>query len=500
MAELGIVDLGSNTARLVVFEYEPESWFRLTSQIREPIRLGEGVGRDRQLTEPAMQRAAAVLKLFADYRRSTEIEDFTVIATSAVRDATNRDRFLQQIEPLGLDFELLSGEAEAQLSVLPVANNLTLENAWVIDLGGGSAQISRMRDRQFAAGESFPLGALRLTEGFLNSDPPSAKQIVALEKEVAQHLGKIAEMMRRPRVPLVAMGGTIRNLARVAQKRVGYPFDFLHGFYLSRGALEGVVDELLGKKTAKRARIPGIKPDRADIVLAGALVYRWLLCETRLPGLTISGYGLREGYFFRRFLPPPHLLPDVRRFGVENLLHHYPQPAPHLRRVRRLASNLFDGLEPLHRLDVEAAQLLDDAAALHDIGMAIGYHRHHRHGAYLLSTTALPGFTHRQQALLTLLVQHHRGGMPDPTAFEPLIQGGDKRLVLQLAACLRIAEQCERSRSQRIEKLEVKIGERAVTITAVASDPPQIELSEAAKQGHLFERAFGRTLELDHRS
>jgi len=368
----------------------------------------------------------------------------------------------------------------------------------VIDLGGGSAQISRMEDRQCVRGESFPLGAVRLTEAFLTSDPPTKRQVADLEEEIERRLGKVARRIRRQPAPLVAMGGTVRNLARAAQKLADYPLDFLHGYSLSRGALESVVDTLLSKKAAKRARIAGIKPDRADIILAGALVYRWLLRVTRRRGLTISGHGVREGAFLSHFLPPPHRLADVREFSVQNLVYQNPQPRSHLNRVRKLANRIFRGLAPIHHLESAAEELLDVAASLHDIGMAIGYHRHHRHGAYLLTTAALPGFTHREQALLALLVQHHRKGTPGLGPFERLTESGDKRLILQLSTCLRLAEQLERSRAGRVRAIGIDIADDEVTLTAVASEPPMIELSEAAKHRYLFERAFGRRLVLGH--
>lgn len=515
MDRLGIVDLGSNTARLVVFGYKPGTWYRLLGQIREPIRLGEGMGLAGQgasrsgksstsaasgpgLTAPAIDRAVAALRLFADYQASTGLDDLSVFATSAVREAANRARFLRRLRPLDLDFEILSGEQEALLSVQAVANGFTMTDAWVVDLGGGSAQISLMESRECARGDSFPLGAVRLTESFLSSDPPSGRQIDALEEEIERRLGKVAKQMRRNPLPLVAMGGTVRNLARAAQKLADYPLDFLHGYWLSRGALESVVDTLLSKKVGKRARIPGIKPDRADIVIAGALVYRWLLRATHQRGLTISGHGLREGIFLSRFLPPPHRFEDVRQFSVQNLVYQYPQPRSHLNRVRKLANRIFRALAPLHHLDSRAEELLDVAGSLHDIGMAIGYHRHHRHGAYLLTTAALPGFTHREQALLALLVRYHRKGFPSLAPFERLTESGDKRLVLQLSTCLRLAEQLERSRAGRVREIEIDIQDDAVTLTAISTEPPMIELSEAAKHQFLFERAFGRRLLLGH--
>jgi exopolyphosphatase/guanosine-5'-triphosphate,3'-diphosphate pyrophosphatase len=342
MQRLGIVDLGSNTARLVVFSFEPGRWFRLADQIREPARLGEGLGESRKLTRTAQERGIKALELFSDYAKSTEVSRLEVLATSALRDARNQQEFLDRAEPLGLGIKILSAREEAELGVLAVANSFEFGDAWVMDLGGGSAQISRMGSRQFVQGEAYPLGAVRLTEKYLVSDPPKGKEIQRLEMAIEEQLSAVAAEIRADSVPLVAMGGTIRNLARVIQKAEEYPLaDRIHGYFLKRDDLVGLVDRLRIQKARKRGQIPGIKSDRADVILAGALVWSWLLEESGLEGLWISGLGMREGALFRRFLPVPHLIHDLRGFSVQNLLHHYAQSKENVRLTRRLSAVLF---------------------------------------------------------------------------------------------------------------------------------------------------------------
>ena len=484
----------TNTARLVVYAFEPGKWFYLADQIREPVRLAEGLAATGVLGEAAMWRAFGALQLYADFAADTGLSRVQVVATSAVREAENRHAFLDQIGRLGLEVSVLSGEEEARTGVLAVANSSCLEDAWVMDLGGGTAQISRMRGRQFVGGEDYPLGAVRLTEEHLTSDPPKKKDIKRLVTEVRDRLSGVLESMRSEPAPLIAMGGTIRNLARVVQNGRNYPMRQVHGFFLRREDLEELVDRLLSMDRAERTRLAGIKPDRADVIVAGALVYRTMLREAGLPGLRISGQGLREGTFYRHFLPAPHLVPDVRTFGIQNLFARYPQPAEHTNQVRFLASRLFQELEPLHGYGAEEARILDDAAWLHDVGMTVGYHGHHRHGAYLIDTGLLPGMTHRELALLTLLVRYHRKGRPRPGHYQQALEKGDRTLLRRLAACLRLAEQLERGRANRVSDLAVEIGPGTIHLSLLADDPPRVELVEAEKQADVFESAFGRKL------
>ena len=382
---IGIVDLGSNNARMVVYEFEPGQWYRLVDVIRQPVRLGEGLGATGHLTDAAIRRGAAALDLFADYAAASKLDELVTIGTSALRDAENKEGFQAVVAPLGIDIRVLSGEEEARCGVLAAANGFEMPGAWVMDLGGGSAQISRMRGRRYGGGEAYPLGAVRLTEAFLTSDPPKPSQVADLEAEVERHLGGVAEALRREPVPLIAMGGTIRNLARAIQKRRDYPLSVLHGYFLRRTELEELIEHLLTLTARRRARIPGLNSDRADVILAGALVYRWLLRRGERDGLFISGHGVREGVFFQHFLPSPHLVPGVRRFSVANLAARFGLESAHIRHVRKLAGELFAGLSGLHGLGPREEQLLDAAAMLHDVGIHVHFYRHHRHGAYVCS-------------------------------------------------------------------------------------------------------------------
>ena len=508
MQRLGIVDLGSGTSRLVVYLYEPGKHFRLVDEIREPVRLGQGLATDNRLTKAGMERALSALKMYDDFARATELEELRVIATSAARDAENGPEFLREVRKLGLDVRILSGEDEARYGVLAVANSFGFEDAWVMDLGGGSAQLSRMQERKYRFGQAYPLGGVRLTEMFLKSDPPKKGETEDLERFARKEMRDILERMRlahtghagnlervreKP-LPLMAMGGTVRNLAKLVQKRKAYPLDMVHGYFLSRDDLEDLLGDMLKISTAQRRELEGLQADRADVIIAGGLVYRTVLRETGQKGIWISGQGVREGLFYEAFLPPPHLLQDVRGFSVRNLFARYPQPYGHTARVRHFCRQLFRALAPLHSYDKEEEQLLDEAALLHDIGMNIAYFDHHKHGEYLVMGSALPGMTHREQILLSLLVRYHRKGEPRVGSYKGVLEDGDAKRLLRLTAILRLTEYLERSRAGRVETLEIKLEPKQVRLVLQAAEEPWVEIAEAGKQNKLFQQAFGREL------
>lgn len=494
MERVGIVDLGSGTARMVVYEYAPGHHYQLIDELREPVRLGQGLAASGRLDTGAVGRALAFLAAVQDYTRATGLQRLDVFATSAVRSAMNAGDLLEPARRMGLEVRVLAGEEEARLGVLAVSGGFGFEDAWVMDLGGGSAQLSRMRGRGFAGGAAYPLGAVRLSERFFAHDPPSAREVRALEAEVRTQLAEPIRRLREDPLPLVAMGGTVRNLARAVQRAQRYPLERLHGYFLRADNLDELTKRLLGVRAARRKRIPGISPDRADVIAAGALVYRTLLREAGLEGVWISGLGVREGAFFRHFLPPPHLPASVRELHLANLEARFPQPSVHIQSVRDLSGRLVAALAPRFGLSAEDARLLDAAARLHDIGLAIDFYDHHKHGAYLVLQHTLAGWSHREQALLALLVRYHRKGRPRPGALAALLEPGDERRLLQLATLLRLSEHLERARSGRVRQLEVEIDADQVILRVGGPENPWVEVWEAQKDARLFKKAFGLRL------
>ena len=496
MRRLGILDLGSNTARLVVYNIERGNWFRLVDQMRERVRLGEGLGSSGRLLPSAMDRTEAAVALFAEYARNSELDQLEALATSAARDAVNGEEFLRRIEPYGLDLRVLEGEDEARTGVRAVANSFDLRDAWVVDLGGGSAQVSRMKARRFAFGGAYPLGAVRLTEAYFHSDPPAIEEVEALEQKIDQVLEESLGLMRGDEASIVAMGGTVRNLARAVQKLERYPLaDRIHGYFLRRDALEALTDRLLSTPLIERQALPGIRADRADIVIAGALVFRRLMRRSGRDGLWISGYGLREGELFRHFLEPPHLLADLRAFSVRNLLAHYVGSDRRTETVKRLASRLFSGLSTVHGLGDREAELLRAAAELQDIGWAVNYYRRDQHSAHLVASAPLNGFSHREQALLSCVVRFYRKGEPSLGSLAACCRQEDARLLSLLVGCLRVASHLDRTRSGRVRDVRVVCAEREIKVAIEAGSDPSLELRGLDQEAALLASSLGRRLE-----
>lgn len=492
---LAVIDMGSNTFRLVVFRYRPGGAFRLVDELRDTVRLSAGAD-ERGVRGEAVERAAHTAHLYAAFCAAEHIDEVDAVTTSAARDAANRDAVLEALTAEGrLPVRVLSEAEEARFGYLGAVNSTTLTDGCVLDLGGGSIQATEVRGRAMGRTMSRPLGAVRMTEAFLGSRRPRRGELRSLEEHVRSDLRKVGWVDELgPRV--VGIGGTVRTLARMAQKAGDYALDELHGYRLTREALGEQIERMAATDAEGRRDIPGLKADRADITLAGAVVIATALDLAGADGVEICSHGLREGVFYDRLLAhrEDRLIDGVRAHTVLNLMDAYRADVDHHRRVADLALAVHDQLRELRLLPEWEGDrdILWAAAMLHDVGVAVDYNDHHRHGFYLVLNSGLPGYTHEEIALIALLVRGHRKAPPNAAPLEAVAgRRADERLA-DLGVCLRVAEQLAQSRSVT----GVRLSDDGTTVTAAVEDmgDPTVAVWSAAREEPAMLRATGRRL------
>jgi exopolyphosphatase / guanosine-5'-triphosphate,3'-diphosphate pyrophosphatase len=501
---LAVIDLGSNSFRLVVFtwgEHGGHGWWRRTDEIYESVRVGAGLDAAGELGAEPMERALETIELFAHFCRAAGIEDVRPVATSAIRDATNREDFLSAAgERSGLVIEVLSPEEEARYGYLAAVNSTTLSDGVALDLGGGSLQLTHVAKRKALDARSWPLGAVRMTERFLEGDKAKRKQLGALRGHVRFEIAT-AEWLADAGTNggrLAGIGGTVRNLASAAELAADKPSFGVQGYLLGRKALDDLVDRLADLSPAERGKVPGIKPERGDLILAGALVVQTVMDAGGFDALEVTEAGLREGVFYSTLLEgrDPPLFDDVRRDSVRNLAAQYGADFAHTEHVARLALGMWDALGEagMHPLEPRERELLWAAAMLHDIGTAVDYDDHHKHSRYLILNAGLPGYTTRETALIGQLARYHRKGNPSLGPFAALAEDGDEALVTRGAALLRLGEHLERSRDQAVHEVRVDVRNGGVELRLEADEDVTVACWGAQRQRELFEHAFGREL------
>ena len=296
-----------------------------------------------------MERALETIELYAHFCRATGIEDIRPVATSAIREATNREDFLKRARKRsGLEIEVLSPEEEARYGYLAAVNSTTLADGVALDLGGGSMQLTHVEDRLARDARSWKLGAVRMTERFLTEDSAKRKQLKALRSHVREELAQAGWLADAgvDGARLAGIGGTVRNLAAAAELAGELPSFSVQGFQIQRAALDGLVERFAELPAAERGKVPGIKPERADLILAGAVVIQTVMEVGGFDGLEATEAGLREGVFYSSLLAgrEPPLFEDVRRDAVCNLAAQYHADFVHSEHVARLALQIWDAL------------------------------------------------------------------------------------------------------------------------------------------------------------
>lgn len=499
---LGILDLGSNSVRLMIADLTPGYAFKIVDELSRRVRLSEGMSADDRLQPGAITRAVTAVRAFRDYGEAHGVGRILAVATEAVRSAANRMEFLARVrQATGIDFHVISGEEEARLGVLAAINSLDWRAGLALEVGGGSAQVSMVRGRRFRRGGSLPLGAVRLTELFLPSDPVPEAEAARLDAHIAHVLSGLDWMTIAPGAQMVGMGGTIRALARIDLDGRNYPLNLIHGYELERARMEALIKKMRALPIHERVqRVPGLLPERADIILAGAMVVAGAMRRAGAERLVVCNAGLRESLIWREFIRSADapVVRNLRQFDVLNLGRVYGVDTAHAAHVARLALSLFDQLAPLHRGGESERDCVWAAAQLHDLGKTVDYFDYARHSAYIILNAGLRGYSHREIAFIGLLCRHLHSGQPDPAPYAGVLQPADAERLDRLVVLLRLAECLDRVRTQSVSALRVRVAQGAVHVRVKARRRAmaQQEVQGAQRTSESFEAAFGRALRL----
>jgi exopolyphosphatase / guanosine-5'-triphosphate,3'-diphosphate pyrophosphatase len=441
-SELGVIDIGSNTARLVVFASTPEGGLRAILESKEVPRLGMGRGRDGSLSREAIERGIGALRRFSRMLAASRNPRTVSVATSAVRDAPNGAEFLQRVRrETHLTPQILSGEEEGRFAYLGVSSAFSLASDLVVDLGGGSLQGARVYQGRLAHTVSRPLGALRLTEEFLRHDPPKPKELDELRDHVRRDLRKFPS---RGNGRLFGVGGSIRSLGRVAIQLRNYPIPRVHGYPISRRDLEALGGLLFEMPSERRKGVAGLSGQRADVILAAIVIVDELLRASEADQMYVCGTGIREGIANETLqIPLPAPAEELAHRSVSAYARALGFSMAHGEDVANAATSVFDQLHPIRGRDAGARLALKVGGWMHDSGTVIDPGLHAEHSAYILRNGTIFGLFHRETLLASMAAQLHEGDEAPPgwrREFRGILEDKEIELAEELGALLFLAE------------------------------------------------------------
>ena len=500
------IDIGTNSMHLVVARIGDHGGFELLLTEKEMVRLGQGGGDMKLLAEDAIDRGIAALKRLSEVAQSYGEADLIAVATSAVREASNKDVFLSRARSeVGIDVEVISGFEEARLIHIGVLQALPVfdQRILLVDIGGGSTEFLVGEGAEPLEARSMKLGAIRLTERFFSQaveheGVASAESIDQCRKYVRAVLAPVAHELsgHQPEIA-IASSGTATTVAAMAAAARGETVRNMNGVRFSVGEVADVVAAVSTRTSVDRRKLPGLDGKRSDIILGGAVLLHEIFVAYDLEYMTISDFALREGVLFDRFgSEAGHDLSNIRRSNLVRLARQLDPDPSHAEHTAHLALQIFDRTQKLHKLTVDDRELLEAAAIVHNVGLFISHSSHHKHSYYVIrNSEQLTGFTEHELEIIAVVARYHRKSHPSEKHAEfAALSKRDQRVVRKLAGILRVAIGLDRRHAGTVHSVRVfnDAGANRLTIEPVA--PPgadlDLELYAATERAGLLAHAL----------
>ena len=462
---LAAIDTGTNSIHMIVVRVRPDLSFEIIDREKDMVRLGAGGLDGRSITPTAMAAALQTLAKFKRVAESHKVDEIVAGATSATREADNGGDFIAEVERLtGIRIKVISGTEEARLIHLAAGYGVDIGGSTgvVIDIGGGSVEVTLGTARQMTLGRSFKVGVIRLTERFVKSDPLSGRDEHRLVKHLNREMGDyLDQVAQRGYDRVIGTSGTILSLGSLAaQQHVSA--EELRNLRVPAKALHRLRKKLTSLTLEERLAVPGLDPRRADLSVAGSVLLDTIIRRLNADEFTLCDLALREGlvldYIHRNGarIRKVERYPDVRRRSVIELGERCRYWPEHAQQVARLALAIFDQTRSVHGLGDHERDWLEFGALLHDVGVHISYERHNRHSYYLIKNGDLRGFDPQEIEIIALIARYHRLGTPKKShSGYGDLKRSKRRAVRALSAMVRLAEGLDRSHSQALAGIDL---------------------------------------------
>jgi exopolyphosphatase/guanosine-5'-triphosphate,3'-diphosphate pyrophosphatase len=495
----GAVDIGANSVRLKIARLRGRK-LTVLAEDREVVRLGEAVFRTGLLDPQAMEKTVKVLRRFHRTAQKLGATRVRVVATSSLRDAKNSSAFIDWVKSAtGWTVEVISGLEEGRLIHLGVISNTRVKGRLLlIDLGGGSCELTVSLDRQIKDIVSLPVGAVRLTKEFLRHDPPKKRELEQMRAFIAEELSRVVPRINRAKVQLsIATSGTAAALMESSAAQRGDS-----STSVPRVALLKLAAKLAKTPLQQRLGMPGIGPRRAEIIIAGATLFGELMTELNLASFRYLPLGLRDGLLaqmvadYDRHTRVRKQLDFERENSLTEVGQRYGIDRRYAQRIRKIATQLFNRLKPVHRLPQEYLEWISAAAMLHEIGSYINRAGRHRHAYYLIANSEIFGYTTQQRAIVAAIARYAGQSRPRPQdRIIRILPDLDRHFSIRAIALLRLALALDKSRSGVVQELRVGTTPAAVRLSLAAKrGTGDLELWAVDKERDYFRAVFGKDL------
>lgn len=509
--KLAAIDIGSNSIKLAVVDAADSNSFAVVTREKEAIRLGRETLQKRHLSRDAIERALGCIQRFKTIAETHQTENIVAVATASVREANNAAQFIKAVEQhTGLRVEVLSGVEEARLIGLAASHGCALRDATNIniDIGGGSTEISLFCNGTSVSLLSLKLGAVRLTERYLKSDPPKAKEIASLKAEVHAAFERPRRELRNARWQQASgTSGTILSIGAALRDAGSNNIDRKNQAVqptetdIALSKVSELNAQLANMDMAQRRALPGITSQRSEIIIAGSHILEEAMRALGINVVRTCDWSLREGVIIDTLRevedesrPAPNFA-DQKLRAVHAVGRRFGYEESHARQVAKLAEKIFDCLAPTENLSRHQRTLMMAGALLHDIGYHIAHESHQKHALYLIKNSELTGFSEAERAVIANIARYHRGPLPKKRHIDyAALNFPDREIVTKLAGIVKLADALDRSHDSRVSDLAFNLQPGRLRVELLSELDVENELLEVQRKRDLFEEAFKRNL------
>ncbi len=490
MNRIAIIDIGSNSVRLIIVQIQDSSNFNIIYEFKESVRLGEDMGKDNQLDHMRMKRAIDTISSFKTICESMHAEKIIAVATEAVRRASNQRDFLDGVlARTGIPVRVLSGSEEAYYDYMGVINSMDTADCLLVDIGGSSTEFILVKGHEIVDSQSIPYGSISLTDIF-HSNSREFKSFIA------SVLDNIPWIYQADGLPIIGIGGTFRNIGKISRKSNDYPIDTAYNYRLENVDLENILFSTIDKLSGKIKKIKGLSNDRADIFIGPIYAIFCIihLCKTK--DIFISGSGVREGLLFEHILGHGGKIGDVLDYSLKNMMLNFDVDQKHAYKVYELTDSLYSQLSHLCAGSPSAGKIIKTASLLHDAGIKINFYDHHKHTFYMILNSRINGLSHKELLMSAYTAALHRKDefKIDLLGYKAIIDQRDALLIQQLGILLKIAEKLDTGLNGNVRKVNCSFHDNSVILKLTAQNSTDLEIACANSCKNTFKRLFGKKL------
>ena len=499
---LAAIDIGSNAIRLSIGRIENDRKVTVLDNFRDPVRLGRDVFTERVISEETMDAAIETFKRFREIIDRNNATFTRAVATSALREAMNRDSFTDNIShACGIDIEVINPEEEARLIYLAVADKVNLKNktALLIDIGGGSTEITLTVDGSIISTESYRLGTVRLLQVLEEKKQGEKKFNLLVQEYVEAARRRLKKEIGGKKIDLcVGTGGNIEAFGALRKDLLGKE---RNGSF-SSDDLNSILKKLTSLSFEERVREIRLRPDRADVIIPASIILQEIVKLAGIQEVIVPGVGLKEGLMIdmgqavlgeQKYSNREQVVTSAVEIGRK-----YSFDEQHGTSVARYAVELFDQTKGLHNLPLEHRLLLEAAAMLHDVGTYISMTAHHKHTFYLITATPIIGLNSEQMQIVANVARYHRKSFPKMQHDHYRVLSSKNRIVVsKLAAILRLADAMDNEHASRVSSFTVNYKKPHFTVHLQGDGDLLLEKWALMNKSDFFEEVFGVKLAIE---